>query len=104
MFLLSVWLGLGLEVFMPMGIRKRKAQPQQFSFIRKYYITIVHNYILSDIRVNKWNVMNMEAMVKKRIAVTITEELLKWVDTKVKDTTFANRKLCTEGRRRCTWS
>jgi Arc/MetJ-type ribon-helix-helix transcriptional regulator len=38
----------------------------------------------------------MEVMVKKRIAVTITEELPKWVDAKVKDTTFANRSHAVE--------
>ena len=35
-------------------------------------------------------------MVKKRIAVTVSDELLKWVDRKVKDTTFANRSHAIE--------
>jgi metal-responsive CopG/Arc/MetJ family transcriptional regulator len=35
-------------------------------------------------------------MVKKRIAVTISDDLLKWVDHKVKDTTFANRSHAIE--------
>lgn len=38
----------------------------------------------------------MEAMVKKRIAVTISEDLLKWIDKKIKDTTFANRSHAVE--------
>jgi Arc/MetJ-type ribon-helix-helix transcriptional regulator len=38
----------------------------------------------------------MESMVKKRIAITISEELLKWVDSKVKDTSFANRSHAVE--------
>jgi Arc/MetJ-type ribon-helix-helix transcriptional regulator len=37
----------------------------------------------------------MEGM-KKRIAVTVNEDLLKWVDRKVKDTTFANRSHAVE--------
>lgn len=32
----------------------------------------------------------MESMVKKRIAMPITENLLRSVDRKVKDTTFGN--------------
>jgi hypothetical protein len=35
-------------------------------------------------------------MVKERIAVTINADLLKWVDKKVKDTTFANRSHAVE--------
>jgi len=35
-------------------------------------------------------------MVKKRIAVTISDDLLRWIDTKVKDTTFANRSHAVE--------
>ena len=38
----------------------------------------------------------MESMAKERIAVTVSEELLKWIDTKVKDTTFANRSHAVE--------
>ena len=38
----------------------------------------------------------MEVMVKKRIAVTVSDDLLKWVDGKVKDTTFANRSHAIE--------
>jgi Arc/MetJ-type ribon-helix-helix transcriptional regulator len=38
----------------------------------------------------------MGSMVKERIAVTISAELLKWVDTKVEDTTFANRSHAVE--------
>ena len=38
----------------------------------------------------------MENMVKKRIAVTVSDDLLKWVDRKVKDTTFANRSHAVE--------
>ena len=38
----------------------------------------------------------MEDMVKKRIAVTITEDLLKWVDKKIRDTDFANRSHAIE--------
>ena len=38
----------------------------------------------------------MGGMVKKRIAVTLSEELLKWVDIKVDDTTFANRSHAVE--------
>jgi Arc/MetJ-type ribon-helix-helix transcriptional regulator len=38
----------------------------------------------------------MESMVKKRIAVTVSEDLLKWVDKKVKETTFANRSHAVE--------
>jgi Arc/MetJ-type ribon-helix-helix transcriptional regulator len=38
----------------------------------------------------------MESMVKKRIAVTVSEDLLKWIDRKVKDTTFANRSHAIE--------
>jgi Arc/MetJ-type ribon-helix-helix transcriptional regulator len=38
----------------------------------------------------------MESMVKKRIAITISEELLKWIDKKVRDTTFANRSHAVE--------
>ena len=40
--------------------------------------------------------MIMENMVKKRIAVTVSDELLRWVDSKVKDTTFANRSHAVE--------
>ena len=39
---------------------------------------------------------NTDSMVKKRIAVTVSEELLKWVDRKVKETTFANRSHAIE--------
>jgi len=39
---------------------------------------------------------NTEVMVKKRIAVTVSSELLKWVDEKVKDTTYANRSHAVE--------
>ena len=39
---------------------------------------------------------NIESMVKKRVAVTISNDLLKWVDQKVKDTTFANRSHAIE--------
>lgn len=35
-------------------------------------------------------------MTKKGIAVTITKDLLKWIDGKVKDTTFANRSHAVE--------
>jgi metal-responsive CopG/Arc/MetJ family transcriptional regulator len=35
-------------------------------------------------------------MVKKRIAVTVSNDLLKWVDAKVKDTTYANRSHAIE--------
>jgi len=35
-------------------------------------------------------------MVKKRIAVTVSDDLLKWIDTKVKETTFANRSHAVE--------
>ena len=35
-------------------------------------------------------------MVKKRIAVTVSDDLLRWIDTKVKDTTFANRSHAVE--------
>ena len=35
-------------------------------------------------------------MVKKRIAVTISDDLLRWIDAKVKDTTFANRSHAVE--------
>jgi len=35
-------------------------------------------------------------MVKKRIAVTVSEDLLRWIDTKVKDTTFSNRSHAVE--------
>jgi len=38
----------------------------------------------------------MVNMVKKRIAVTVSEDLLRWIDTKVKDTTFANRSHAVE--------
>ena len=38
----------------------------------------------------------MSVMVKKRIAVTVSDDLLKWVDRKVKDTTFANRSHAIE--------
>ena len=38
----------------------------------------------------------MESMVKQRIAVTITDEMLKWVDSEVKKTTFANRSHAVE--------
>ena len=40
--------------------------------------------------------MIMESMTKKRIAITVSEDLLKWVDRKVKDTTFANRSHAVE--------
>jgi hypothetical protein len=63
---------------------------------RKYYITVVHNCILSDIRGKNETVKNMEVMVKKRIAITVSEEILKWVDRKVKDTTFATRSHAVE--------
>ena len=49
-----------------------------------------------DINGNNQNVMIMESMTKKRIAVTVSEDLLKWVDSKVKDTTFANRSHAVE--------
>ncbi len=39
---------------------------------------------------------NMDGMVKKRIAVTVNDDLLKWADKKVKDLTFANRSHCME--------
>jgi Arc/MetJ-type ribon-helix-helix transcriptional regulator len=39
---------------------------------------------------------NMSVMVKKRIAVTVSDDILKWVDRKVKDTTFANRSHAIE--------
>jgi Arc/MetJ-type ribon-helix-helix transcriptional regulator len=39
---------------------------------------------------------NTENMVKKRISVTISSDLLKWVDQKVTDTTFANRSHAIE--------
>ncbi|MGA2523654.1 MAG: ribbon-helix-helix domain-containing protein [Candidatus Bathyarchaeia archaeon] len=39
---------------------------------------------------------NIESMVKKRVAVTISNDLLKWVDEKVKETTFANRSHAIE--------
>jgi Arc/MetJ-type ribon-helix-helix transcriptional regulator len=48
-----------------------------------------------DIRANKRMVRIMETM-KKRIAVTVNEDLLKWVDRKVKETTFANRSHAVE--------
>lgn len=35
-------------------------------------------------------------MVKKRIAITLSEDLLKWVDQKVQNTTFANRSHAVE--------
>jgi len=35
-------------------------------------------------------------MVKKRIVVIVSDELLRWIDTKVKDTTFANRSHAVE--------
>ena len=38
----------------------------------------------------------MSVMVKKRIAVTVSDDLLKWVDRKVKETTFANRSHAIE--------
>jgi Arc/MetJ-type ribon-helix-helix transcriptional regulator len=38
----------------------------------------------------------MESMVKKRIAVTVSVDLLKWVDRKVEDTTFASRSHAVE--------
>jgi Arc/MetJ-type ribon-helix-helix transcriptional regulator len=38
----------------------------------------------------------MGDMVKERIAVTISADLLKWVDKKVNDTTFANRSHAVE--------
>ena len=41
-------------------------------------------------------VCNTESMVKKRIAITVSADLLKWVDQKVKDTTFANRSHAIE--------
>lgn len=37
-----------------------------------------------------------ESMPKKRIAVTVSNDLLKWVDAKVKDTTYANRSHAIE--------
>jgi Arc/MetJ-type ribon-helix-helix transcriptional regulator len=37
----------------------------------------------------------MENM-KQRIAVTVSDDLLKWVDRKVADTTFANRSHAIE--------
>jgi len=40
--------------------------------------------------------INLSVMVKKRIAVTVSDDLLKWVDRKVKDTTFANRSHAIE--------
>jgi metal-responsive CopG/Arc/MetJ family transcriptional regulator len=40
--------------------------------------------------------MIMESMVKKRIAVTVSEDLLKWVDRKIKDTIYANRSHAIE--------
>ncbi len=40
--------------------------------------------------------VKMSDMVKKRIAITISDDLLKWVDRKVKDTTFANRSHAIE--------
>jgi Arc/MetJ-type ribon-helix-helix transcriptional regulator len=49
-----------------------------------------------DINGNNQNMMIMEIMTKKRIAVTVSEDLLKWVDRKVKDTTFANRSHAIE--------
>ncbi len=39
---------------------------------------------------------NSEVMVKKRIAITVSSDLLKWVDQKVKETTFANRSHAVE--------
>lgn len=39
---------------------------------------------------------NTENMVKKRVSVTVSSDLLKWVDQKVKDTTFANRSHAIE--------
>jgi len=56
----------------------------------------VYNCILTDIRVIKIMASNIESMVKKRVAVTISNDLLKWVDQKVKDTTFANRSHAIE--------
>ena len=41
-------------------------------------------------------VSNNENMVKKRIAATLSDDLLKWVDRKVKDTTFASRSHAIE--------
>jgi metal-responsive CopG/Arc/MetJ family transcriptional regulator len=38
----------------------------------------------------------MANMVKERIAVTISADLLKWVDKKIEDTTFANRSHAVE--------
>lgn len=35
-------------------------------------------------------------MVKKRIAVTVSDDLLNWIDVKVKATTFANRSHAVE--------
>lgn len=35
-------------------------------------------------------------MVRKRIAVTVSDDLLEWIDVKVKDTTFANRSHAVE--------
>jgi Arc/MetJ-type ribon-helix-helix transcriptional regulator len=49
-----------------------------------------------DINGNNQNVLTMANMVKKRIAVTVSEDLLRWVDGKVKDTTFANRSHAVE--------
>jgi metal-responsive CopG/Arc/MetJ family transcriptional regulator len=56
----------------------------------------VYNCILTDIRVIKIMASNIESMVKKRVAVTISNDLLKWVDEKVKETTFANRSHAIE--------
>ena len=38
----------------------------------------------------------MSCMVKKRIAITVSDDLLKWVDRKVKETTFANKSHAIE--------
>lgn len=35
-------------------------------------------------------------MVKKRIAVTVSDDLLRWIDTKVKDKTFGSRSHAIE--------
>lgn len=39
---------------------------------------------------------NNEFMTKKRIAISLSNDLLKWVDEKVKDTTFASRSHAIE--------
>ena len=35
--------------------------------------------------------VNIESMTKKRIAISVSDDLLRWADLKVKDTTFASR-------------